>query len=106
MASLTPQGSAVRPVTAAQKDRDCQFVAVVAASESMGASTGGDAQSAMNKLRNKVAAAGGNAMLVISTNSDMFSSTVVAEALKCTFATPSTPATHAASDTIYLEISR
>lgn len=102
MASLTPQGAAVRAVTATQKDRDCQFVTVVTASESMGSSTGGDAQSAMNKVRNKVAEVGGNVMLIVSTNSDMFSSTVVAEALKCTFTASPSPAAASTSDTIFL----
>jgi len=86
MATLTPQGAQVRPVTAAQKDRDCRFVSVVTAEESMGASTAGDAESAMNKARNKVAAAGGNAMLVISVSTTDASTTVVAEALTCRFA--------------------
>jgi hypothetical protein len=85
MATLTPQGSQVRPVTAAQKDRDCRFVSVVTAEESMGSSTAGDAESAMNKTRNKVAAAGGNAMLVISVSTTSASTTVVAEALSCRF---------------------
>ena len=85
MATLTPQGAQVRPVTAAQKDRECRFVAVVTAEESMGASTAGDAESAMNKARNKVAAAGGNAMLVISVSTTAASTTVVAEALRCQF---------------------
>lgn len=90
MASMTPAGAAVRPVTASQKDRECQFISLVTASEEMGSSTAGDLQSALNKARNKVAAAGGNAMLIVSTSSDNNSSTVVVEALNCTFATDST----------------
>ena len=93
MASMTPEGAAVRPVTASQKDRDCKFLSLVTASEDMGSSTAGDAQSALNKACNKVAAAGGNAMLIVSTSSDNNASTVVVEALKCTFAIDSTSAT-------------
>lgn len=85
MATLTPQGAQVRPVTAAQKDRSCRFIAVVTAEESMGSSTAGDAESAMNKVRNKVADAGGNALLVISVSTTAASTTVVAEALSCQF---------------------
>jgi len=83
MAPLTQQGAAIRLVTAPQKDRECEYLAVVTASESMGMSTGGDAESALNKARNKVAAAGGNAMLVVSTNTNAYATTVVAEALRC-----------------------
>ena len=93
MASMTPEGAAVRPMTASQKDRDCKFLSLVTASEDMGSSTAGDAQSALNKARNKVAAAGGNAMLIVSTSSDNNASTVIVEALKCTFAIDSTAAT-------------
>jgi len=100
MASLTPAGASVRPVTASQKDRDCDFITMVTASEEMGSSSGGDAQSALNKVRNKIAAAGGNAMLIVSTNTATYSTTVVAEALKCTFATDSMPATPSVSDTV------
>jgi hypothetical protein len=86
MATLTPQGSVVQPVTDAQKERACEFVTIVTASESMGSSTAKDAQSAMNKIRNAVAKAGGNGMRIISTTTDQYSTTVTAEALKCDFA--------------------
>ena len=49
----------------------------------MGLSTADDAQSAMNKVRNAVAEAGGNAMRIISTDTDMAATTVTAEAVKC-----------------------
>ena len=83
MASLTPQGATVQPVTDAQKERACEFLTIVTASESMGSSTAGDAQSAMNKIRNAVAKAGGNGMRIISTTTNEAATTVTAEALKC-----------------------
>jgi PBP1b-binding outer membrane lipoprotein LpoB len=85
MASLTPQGAMVQPVTDAQKERACEFVTIVTASESMGSSTAADAQSAMNKIRNAVAKEGGNGMRIISTTTNEFATTVTAEALKCDF---------------------
>lgn len=83
MAKLTPEGAAVQSVTDAQRERACEFITIVTASEDMGMSTGADAQSAMNKARNAVAEAGGNAMRIISTDSDQNATTVTAEALRC-----------------------
>ena len=83
MATLTPQGATVQPVTDAHKERACEFLTIVTGSESMGSSTAGDAQSAMNKIRNAVAKAGGNGMRIISTTTDQAATTVTAEALKC-----------------------
>jgi hypothetical protein len=82
-AGLSQQGATVQPVTATQKEQHCQFLAIVAAEESMGWGRGGDAKGAMNKVRNQVAQAGGNAMHIISTTSTDASTTVVAEALRC-----------------------
>lgn len=83
--SLTREGAEVRVVTEGQKEKYCQFISIVTGSMSMGASTSHDAESAMNEVRNKVARAGGNAMRIIKSDSDIFATTVVAEALKCTF---------------------
>ena len=83
MAALTPEGATVQPVTDSQKERACEFLTIVTASESMGSSTAGDAQSAMNKIRNEVAKAGGNGMRIISTTTNQAATTVTAEALKC-----------------------
>ena len=52
----------------------------------MGSDYGADAQSAMNKARTAVAEAGGNAMHIISTDSNEYATTVTAEALKCDLA--------------------
>jgi hypothetical protein len=76
----------VQPVTDGQKERACEFLTIVTASESMGSSTAADAQSAMNKIRNAVAKAGGNGMRIISTTTNQDATTVTAEALKCDLA--------------------
>lgn len=81
--ALTQQGASVQPVTEKQKEEHCRFITIVTGEESMGMNRAGDAQSAMNKVRNKVASAGGNAMRIISTTTDNSSTTVVAEALSC-----------------------
>jgi hypothetical protein len=83
MASLSPQGAQVQPVTDGQKERACEFLTIVTASESMGSSTAADAESAMNKIRNAVAKVGGNGMRVMSTTTRQDGTTVTAEALKC-----------------------
>lgn len=83
MAKLTPGGAAVQAVTDAQKERACEFITIVTASESDGWSTADDAESAMNQVRNAIAEAGGNAMRIISTDTDQMATTVTAEALKC-----------------------
>lgn len=49
----------------------------------MGSSAAGNTRSAMNKIRNAVAKAGGNGMRIISTTSNDNGTTVTAEALKC-----------------------
>ena len=85
VAPLTAMGSEVRPVTDAQKEKGCEFLTIVTASESNGLSTAEDAQSAMNKIRNSVAEAGGNSMHIISTHTDATATTVTAEALRCDF---------------------
>lgn len=85
MATLTPQGQSVRVVTAAQKEASCRYVGLVTASQSLGLTTGGDAQSALNGVRNRAAALGANAILIVSTDSDAIGTTVVAEALDCRF---------------------
>ena len=85
MATLSPQGAAVRPVTERQKEEACEFLTIVAESEQWGLDTGADARSAMIKVRNAVAEAGGNGMLIISTDPNTSNTTVTAEALTCDF---------------------
>jgi hypothetical protein len=85
MATLTHKGSLVKIATEDQRESVCEYITPITASESMGNNTAGDLQSAMNKARNKVAEAGGNAMRILSTSSNNFASTVLVEALKCDF---------------------
>ncbi len=80
---LTKEGVQVQLVTESQKESCCEFITIVTGSMSMGANTGHDAEGAINKVRNKIALIGGNGMRVIGTNSNIFSSTVTAEALRC-----------------------
>ena len=84
---LTQQGAAVRPVTAAEKEKHCKFIDVV---EGFGAPLSGGMRKAMTDARNDVAALGGNGMYIISTRSEPYSggccySYVTAEALQCSF---------------------
>ena len=82
--NITKEGNKVRLVS--EKERDsCSFIGVVTGSMSMGANTGHDSESAMNEARNKVAAIGGNGMRILGSDSDVFASTVTAEALHCNF---------------------
>ena len=84
---ITPEGRKVRLVSEEERN-NCKFLDVVTGSMSMGASTGHDAESAMNEARNRVAALGGNGLKVINTDSDAVATTVTGEALECTFKNP------------------
>jgi hypothetical protein len=84
---LTQQGTAVRPVTANEKEKFCSFIGVV---EGFGAPLTGGMQEAMTDARNDVGKIGGNGMYIISTRSEPYGSRccynyVTAEALRCEF---------------------
>ncbi len=79
---LTTEGTSVRVVG---DQVECVFVGTVSGSNSMGNSTADDAEGAMNDLRNKAAEMGANAVRIINVDSDMYSTTAVAEALRCDF---------------------
>ncbi|OOY30396.1 DUF4156 domain-containing protein [Thioclava sp. F36-6] len=66
VAELSPEAQLVRQVSI-HSVSDCRFLGPVSGSESWGMGTTQDAESALNKLRNKVAALGGNAF--VQTNS-------------------------------------
>jgi uncharacterized protein YbjQ (UPF0145 family) len=68
-----------------QTDYKCKFITTVTGSGSMGWTTAHDAEGAMNEVRNDAAKAGANAIRIININSDMDTTVVVAEALKCKF---------------------
>lgn len=81
---LTQDGTMVRTIS--EKERDnCKFLGIVTGSMSMGTTTSDDAESAMNEVRNKASELGANAIRILNIDSDLFSSTVTAEALKCDF---------------------
>ena len=82
--ALTESGSSVRLVQM-QSDHNCEFVATVTGSNSMGNSTAHDAEGAMNQLRNKAANMGANAVRVISVSTTAETTTTVGEALNCQF---------------------
>lgn len=96
---VTKEGKKVRLVTNNQKEKYCEPIDIVTASNSVGWDAGHDRENAMNEVRNKVASLGGNAMKIITSTQDsdgavMFSSGIIAnaseaviqaEALKCDF---------------------
>ena len=83
-ASLTTEGNLVRIVTTEQSDCCCDFLEIVSASETVGVT---QAESAMNKVRNKVAKIGGNAMIISNSSgaSTLTGAYIMVEALKCDF---------------------
>lgn len=79
---LSSVGSQVRDMSG-QNVSGCSFIRVVEASEMWGNSVAGDRRSALNKLRNEVAKAGGNAFVIDNFDSNVLQSVVQAEALRC-----------------------
>ena len=67
--NITKEGSKVRLVSE-QERNSCSFIGVVTGSMAMGASTGHDAESAMNEARNEVAALGGNGLRALNIDSE------------------------------------
>jgi uncharacterized protein YbjQ (UPF0145 family) len=74
----TEAGYAVRPITNEQKI-NAKYLGIVTGSFSFGWSTAEDADGALNEVRNKAAELGGNAIYIVSSDSDSFTTTVVAE---------------------------
>ena len=68
----------IRPITNEQK-QDARYLGIVTGSFSFGWSSAGDAEAAMNEVRNKAAELGGNAIYIVSSDSNPFTTTVVAE---------------------------
>lgn len=85
--NITKEGNKVRLVSE-QERNNCSFVGVVTGSMAMGASTGHDAESAINEARNRVARLGGNGLRLLNTDSDAIATTVTGEALRCNFKNP------------------
>lgn len=89
---LTTEGRKIRVLTEEQRDRNCEIIdIVIGAHYGYGRDVGDDMRSAMNEAKNMAAAMGGNAIRIISTESESMtryysgSSTVTAEALRCNF---------------------
>lgn len=82
MTEMTPEANRVRQVTA-DGAATCSFLGPVSGSEAWGFDTAQDAQSALNKMRNEVAAKGGNAY-VLGHSSTRYDSTIVqGDAYRC-----------------------
>ena len=81
---ITAEGEAIRVVTKDQKECCCDFVDVISVSESVGMK---QVESAMNKIRNKVAEKGGNAMFMLDVSGPSIGvgAHITTEALKCDF---------------------
>lgn len=79
-ASLTPEAEKLQLVTAAQKEK-CERVKLVTFNQRLGPDKPGNA---MKGAMNEAAAAGANALYVVSTSTDWAEgASVVGEALKC-----------------------
>ena len=82
MTEMTPEANNVRQITA-DGAAACRFLGPVSGSEAWGFDTAQDAKSALNKMRNEVAAKGGNAY-VLGHSSTRYDSTIVqADAYRC-----------------------
>lgn len=79
---LSSEAELVRQIPA-ETQSACTFLGAVSGSESLGIDTGGDADSAFNKVRNAVAAKGGNAFVLSNSISNGFGTNVQADAYRC-----------------------
>lgn len=79
---LTPEAQLVRQIPAETLPR-CTFLGPVSGSEAFGLDIAGDAESAFNKMRNAVAARGGNAFVLTNSTSTNDATNVQADAYKC-----------------------
>jgi len=79
---LTPQAQLVRQIPAETKT-NCKFLGPVSGTELFGLSTAHDAESALNKVRNEVAARGGNAFALNNMSSTYDGTNAQADAYFC-----------------------
>ncbi|MDJ0938122.1 MAG: DUF4156 domain-containing protein [Woeseiaceae bacterium] len=77
---LTEEGSSVQLITDAA---ECESLGTVSASNTMAMTPSQDADGAMNRLRNKAAEMGANAVRIIDVSSAPEGTTAIAEALNC-----------------------
>lgn len=79
---LTTQAVAVRQISLVGAEK-CKFLGPVSGSEFFGLTVAGDAQSALNKVRNSVAGIGGNAFVLTQTISNGDGTVSHADAYLC-----------------------
>ena len=79
---MTESAQSVRQISLMTAEK-CTFVGPVAGSEYFGLTMAGDAQSALNKVRNAVAERGGNAFVLTQTVSDLDGTISHADAYYC-----------------------
>ena len=79
---LTTKSVSVRQISLAGAEK-CMFLGPVSGSEFFGLTVAGDAQSALNKVRNAVAEIGGNAFVLTQTISDGDGTVSHADAYSC-----------------------
>lgn len=82
VAEMTPEANGVRQVTP-NVVTTCRFIGPVSGSEMWGFGTAQDAQSALNKLRNEVAARGGNAYVLGHSSTRDDGTIVQGDAYRC-----------------------
>lgn len=82
MTEMSPEANKVRQVTA-DGVAACSFLGPVSGSEMWGFGTAQDAQSALNKMRNEVAAKGGNAYVLGHSSTRADSTVVQGDAYRC-----------------------
>lgn len=82
MTEMTPEANSVRQITPGVATA-CKFIGPVSGSEMWGFGTAQDAQSALNKMRNEVAARGGNAYVLGHSSTRADSSVVQGDAYRC-----------------------
>lgn len=80
--ALTPQAQLVRQIPA-ETITKCRFLGAVSGTEMFGLTSGHDAASALNKMRNEVAARGGNAFVLTNTTSDEYATNAQGDAYFC-----------------------
>ena len=82
MTALTSEGTMVRKVSPSWSMK-CEFLGVVSAHEYMGFNKANNKVSALNDIRNQVAALGGNAYAISESASEKYSVNVQADAYRC-----------------------
>ena len=82
-AGLTRAGSMIRESRDPSVRTGCEFLGTVDESEKNGWDYADDRRGAMNRVRNRVAALGGDTFLIVSLETDAFGAYVQAEAYRC-----------------------